>query len=133
MLEYARTQWWRTHRPLKYLLQSTITLARHFLVFAVLLVLAAIVGINFADLYQWLPFDLNRPSNFLTGGGVVMGLGVAAAFAYAPRLKRNSDRALARSAELIAWLLEQERAQAEGVMADEPESSRLSAAPLKAQ
>ncbi len=133
MLEYARVQWWRTHRPLKYLLQSFITLARHFLVFAVLLILAAIVGLQFARLYAWLPFDLNRPANYLIGGGLAMAFGVAAAFVRAPRLRRNHETALNRSAELIGWLLEQERAQTEGVMMDEPDPLRGLVRPAKAQ
>lgn len=114
MLEYARVQWWRRHRPWKYFVQSTITLTRHFLVFAVLLILAVAVGLQFASLYQWLPFDMNRPSNLLWGGAIAMLAGAVIALAAAPMLSRNRDRYLERSAELIAWLLEQERAVAAG-------------------
>lgn len=124
MLEYARVQWWRRHRPWKYFIQSTITLTRHFLIFGVILILAAVVSLQFARLYPWLPFDLNRPSNLLWGGVIAMFLGAAVAFGLSPLLRRNRDRYLERSSELIGWLLEQERAVAAGekTLDDEPAS-----------
>ncbi len=62
-----------------------------------------------------------------------MALGVGSAFVRAPRLGRNHEAALNRSAELIGWLLEQERAQAEGVTMDEPDPLRGLVRTAKAQ
>lgn len=134
MLEYARVQWWRRYRPWKYFIQSTITLTRHFLVFAVLLILAVVVGIQFARLYPWLPFDLNRPSNLMWGGVFAMLGGAVLAMGVAPLLQRKRDRYLDRCSKLIAWLLEQDRAVAAGEEAPKDEAaSPAFRAPVKAQ
>lgn len=115
LLEYARIQWWRRHRPLKYLLQASLTLARHLLMVGALLLIGAAIGTSFGDVYARLPFDPNRPANLLAAGVAAMILGLLMGAFYRRVLEGRRDHYLGRAAELIGWLIEQERASADAV------------------
>lgn len=124
LLEYARVQWWRRHQPWRYILQTSITLARHLVLIGALLMIAAIAGLGFGNIYRALPLDPNDPGVLLAAGIVSMLAGAMLGAFYRPVLEKRRDRYLERSGELIRWLIEREREKAEGPGAQPPPTGR---------
>jgi hypothetical protein len=96
------------------------------------LLVAALVGSQFGELYGRLPFDVNRPSNLLIGGVASMMAGALAAILVRPILDRRRDHYLRESAELLRWLLESERSVSEDGIAVHPRAGAQALASAKA-
>jgi hypothetical protein len=113
-LETARIAWRRRHDPMGFLGQAVLTLARYSAMLLVFLAAAAFSGFLFVGLHRDLPFDPQDSANLYWGAAAALVLGATVGWMMTGALRLQKERLLRRMANLLAWLLEVERALATG-------------------